>query len=275
MIYIFSGFQHICSLPGYCCQGIGTLCKSCPGVCKVVSDPFRNLCTNCGSYTKQFFEMPLSVYVLVSFLVSGYVGFMAQSGMTTKDKKSCTSNFLFALMGFAVVNIIFSIYVQCKVWAQIASDENKEEIDKYTAEVNQHSKGGGYLAAGKGLLNDAKAKVGGQQAEEAPPDVPAQEGKRIVPAKIVQDSFKKVFCEDLVVLVMFFALVGMAVLAGMGPKTLDGPDSEAGVCKVEDGTKTCGYYFLIVASLWSFAYMCCSCCSNKVTLAEEPKDDDM
>lgn len=273
MIYIFSGFQHICSLPGYCCQGIGTLCKSCPGACKVVSEPFRNLCTNCGSYTKQFFEMPLSVYVLVSFLLSAYVAFMAQSGLTDDDEKSCTSTFLLVLMGFAVVNIIFAIYVQCKVWSQIASDENKEAIDAYTAEVNQPSKGGGYLAAGKGLLNDAKAKVGGQ-AEEAPPDVPAQEGKRIVPAKVVQDSFKKVFCEDLVVLVMFFALVGMAVLAAMGAQTLDG-EAKGSVCVVKDGTKSCGYYFLIVASLWSFAYMCCSCCSNKVTLAEEPKDDDM
>merc|ERR1712150_239176 len=177
--------------------------------------------------------------------------------------------------GFAGVNIIFAIYVQCKMWKLIVADEYKEEIDTYTAEVNS-AQGGGYLAVGKGLLNDAKAKVQGGQAEEAP-SVPPQDGNRIVPQKVVQDCFKRVFYEDLVVLAMFFALVGMAVLAGVGPSALDGEapgkDPKAPICEVEDGTKKGGYYFLVVAFLWSFAYMCCSCCSNKVTLQEEPKDD--
>merc|ERR1719277_2704195 len=106
MIYIFSGCQNICSLPGVLCSLCGQACKSCPGACKAVSEPFQKCCANCGGYTKGFFEMPLSVYVLVSIVVSGLVAMSCNEDMNGKAKGAngpCTSNFLYLVMVFSII----------------------------------------------------------------------------------------------------------------------------------------------------------------------------
>jgi len=247
------------------------MCKSCPGACKAISEPFQNLCSNCGGYTKQFFEMPLSVYVLVSFGVSGYVLYAAQGAMMEGDTM-CTSKFLYALLGFSVLNMFFAVYMQCKVWGRIDCEENRKAIDDYTAEVNSASPG--LLARAGAAAASAKAQAqtaaGQAQGEEAP-EVPPQEGKRIVPKEVVQNAFKDVFMNDFVVLGMFVLLCAMSVISFLGPATLDGEPKD-GTCVVTEDTATLGYLFFGVAFIWSFAYLCCSCCSNKVTLANEHGD---
>jgi len=301
MIYIFSSFQNICSLPGYCCQFCGQACKSCPGACKAITGPLEKCCKNCGSTTKEFFAMPLSVYVLLSFAVSGWVASSAMtdlsvpknatgtSGGTTEAQ--CASNFLLLYMGFAVLNAIFAVYVQCRVWKEIVSDvpdeegiSNKDRIREFTDQQNQEPQKEGMLAKGKkgggALLGQglaagaaAMAQARGQaapaqsnQAAEPDPEIPAQPGKRIVPATVVQASFKKVFMEDLGVLLMFFLMIGMCVVASQGETLLDDPKT---LCKVRDQTRSEGYLFFILAFLFSSTYLCCTCCSNKVAIPEE------
>ena len=73
-------------------------------------EPFQKCRSNCEANTKQFFEMPLCVYVLLSFVVSGYVFVSAQCDLM----KGCESNSLMLSMGFVAMNVVFSIMY--KLW---------------------------------------------------------------------------------------------------------------------------------------------------------------
>lgn len=229
--------------------------------------------------------MPLSVYVLVSFAIMCTTLYLASGDM----KDGCTSNFLYVLMGFAVVNMIFSIYMQCRVWGAIVGEDNKQEIEDYNAKISQIPKQEGVMkkAGGMagGLAANLKAQVGGSTGtteQQVTPEIPVQEGKIIVPKEVVQSSFKRVFLEDLGVLFMFFLLLGMNFLTFKGKDVLDGDPNActvsndtmcANACTVSNDTKNMGYSFFWVAALWCFTYYCCSCCSNKVTLAKENMSD--
>lgn len=207
--------------------------------------------------------MPMSVYVLVSILLSAYTLHLATGDLGTP--KGCSSNFLYMLMGMAVLNIAFAIYFQCTLWGRIMSDENKEKFEI----VDEDAKGS-YAAAGKkGLASMAANIRGGPAAEEAPAPGPAPGStyKERIPAEVITDSFVHVILYDPVVLIAFLALCGTFIVCFMGPKTLDG---EKG-CKVGERTKDMGYAFFWVAFLWSFTYRYCGCCSRSVTLVREPE----
>merc|ERR1712157_197215 len=93
-----------------------------------------------------------------------------------------------------------------------------------------------------------------------------REGKIIIPTKVVQDSFRKVFMEDLAVLGMFILLIGMMVLSHKGPAAVDDPTEG---CSVSDSTKNCGHLFFLLPAVWSLMYLKCNCCANKVTISKE------
>merc|ERR1712039_139178 len=118
-------------------------------------------------------------------------------------------------------------------------------------------------------LNSAKGSKKGAEKRE---HFDKNEGKIIIPTKVVQDSFRKVFLENLAVLAMFFLLIGMLVLSYMGPESVD---AKTNACTVNSATKTCGYTFFFLPAVWSFMYLQCSCCANKVTIdkAEMPDYD--
>lgn len=269
MIYIFKGFQGICSLPGYLCSGCGQACKSCPGACKFVSQ----YCMNCGAECKHFMERPLSAYVIISFLLSGFTLYKCFGDLGTPE--GCSSNFLYILMAFSVLNIIFAIYVQCMVWKEIMTDEHREKfIDGDKPEETYTGQMG---SAAVGMF--AKAKVGlDKQGIEAPAvavphageKVATDPGRIIVPKEVVQASFKKVFQEDFGVLIMFFLLLGMFFLSWKGQDLVDTTEPK---CDVGDITAECGFLFFWLAFLWTFMYACCACCSNKVSIAK-PKEDE-
>lgn len=249
---------------------------------------------NCGSTTKEFFAMPLSVYVLLSFAVSGYVAYSASADL--QKPAGCVSYFLYLLMGFAVLSSVFAIYVQCRVWKEIVSDvpdengqSNKDRIREFTEAQNQEPQkesmlakakkgGGGLVGQAMAAANQARgAPVPAQNnaAQEPDPEVPSQPGKRIVPAEVVQASFRKVFMEDLGVLLMFFLMIGMCVVTAK-PELIE-PKGTANdpveLCEYEDARST-GYLFFILAFLFSFTYLCCKCCSNKVAIPEEDPADE-
>jgi len=272
MIYIFSGCQNICSLPGMCCSACGDACKSCPGGCKAICGPISRGFKGCGGFVKHFFERPLSAYILVSFLVSGYALYAASTDMHTPAK--CTSNFLYVLMAFAVINFLFSIYMQCAVWKKI---ESFKETETETDPPQKWMDGDLPSAEGKasggmgGMKEKLAARVGGNAPAVAEP-VGAKPGYWIVPGEVVVHSFWEIFQKDLVVLAMFIGFSGMAVLSAMGgPKTLD---SATPACNIASTTTEMGYAFFGVAFLWCFMYTCCKCCSGAVTVAKENNQYD-
>merc|ERR1712039_402738 len=116
-------------------------------------------------------------------------------------------------------------------------------------------------------LNSAKGSKKGAEKRE---HFDKKEGKIIIPTKVVQDSFRKVFLENLAVLAMFFLLIGMLVLSYMGPESVD---AQTGQCTVNGTTKSCGYVFFFLPAVWSFMYLQCSCCANKVSIAKEEMGD--
>jgi len=106
-----------------------------------------------------------------------------------------------------------------------------------------------------------------QQAKPAQETFSPNPGKVIIPTEVVQESFKKVFLEDLLVLVMFVALVGVLILAFMDPSTIDGPTAD-GACEVGPKPRSGAEAFFVIAALWSCMYMKCSCCANKVSVTK-------
>lgn len=294
MIYIFSGCQAICSLPGYACGACSDALKQCPGVCQAICDPLRAVLKGAGSFVKHFFERPLSAYVVVSFLLSGATLYLACADMAAAPK-GCSSNYLYALMTFALINVIFAIYVQWQVWRHIMADKNQERFicgDRHMQAMSaqaQAASGAAAVAAG-GLFAKASALGGAAGAaakmaaaraavqEETRKDFHAEyeptEGNITIPKEVVQDAFKEVFMEDLGVLAMFIGLLGIFILSLLGPNVvLDASAGQPCEKQVSENTKYCGYAFFWVASAWTFTYSCCSCCSNKVAIAKPAAED--
>jgi hypothetical protein len=201
-------------------------------------------------------ERPLSVYVFLSVLISAYTLFRASSDMGSPA--GCSSNYLMAMMFFAAVNVLFAIYFQYQVWAQITSDENKDQFEDGDAPTGG---GPGALAGAAGRLS---ATMGRKQEPSAP--VGRLPGKWIVPKEVVVGSFKHVFSYDLGVLAMFFGLLVVFFISFKGPAFLDGEGKDK--CKVHDHTVWCSEALFWIPALWAFAYMCCPCCADKVTIAK-------
>merc|ERR1719162_541510 len=109
------------------------------------------------------------------------------------------------------------------------------------------------------MMGQFRSQATGAFGNAAPATGPSERfdsnpGKIIVPTKVVQNAFKKVFMEDLIVLLMFFGLMGMCLLSWMGPATLD---SGRNACNVSAGSASCGYWFFWVPAIYTFLYMKC------------------
>jgi len=252
-----------------------------------VAGPFRKCCMGCGGTTKQFFEMPLSMYVILSLGASAYYAFSANAALTAV--KTCEgSNFLYLIMGFSALYAVFSVYAQCKVWGTIVGDgvfpestdkwsnmSFKSRIDDFTRETTAAAaKGDGWMDQGKGLLNKAAEKgrdAAGVAKAEANEEVKEEKPeKRIVPQEVVQQAFKMVFNEDLGVLAMFAALLAMCFIGFKGPTLIDGADSKC----VPGGVEMAPQVYFGLSSLFAFAYMCCACCSKSVSIAKEEDPEE-
>merc|ERR1740116_305990 len=188
---------------------------------------------------------------------------------------ACTSTYLIILQAFAAVNIAFAVYVQCAVWRTIMKPDNREQF--IDGDVPAQTMTGSAGGAAAGLLGQAAARAGGggvgaalgraagAASKPAGEQFPPNPGKVIIPTQVVQDAFKTVFLEDLAVLAMFIGLLAIFCLS-WSPSILD---SGANVCEKSDATKDCGMAFFCIGALWSFMYMKCSCCANKVSLTKE------
>jgi len=183
----------------------------------------------------------------------------------------CVSNFLYIVMGFAVINVIFAWFLQNQVWKEIMRHSD-EFIDGDAPEK-------GYTdalpSAAMGALGGGLAAVAQATGKTVPltgpkePAPPKAAGKIIVPKNVTQQAFKKVFMEDFVVLFMFVALIGMFVLSWKGQAWVD---TQQPVCKVGNA-EYCGYAYFGIPVMFCFAYYCCACCSASVTM-KKPESED-
>jgi len=245
---------------------------------------------------KHFFEKPLSAYIIISIFLSGATLYMANTDMA--DPEGCSSTYLYALMAFAVVNVVFSFYFQHKVWAAI--EEKKEEwVPEGQVEASSASKAKAGLASGLAGAKAFAKEHGGEAVNQRLTD---QEGGAadpganveydIVPAEVVMGAFKSVFMEDFGVLAMFFGLLVMFGLS-MSTETLDGAPAAAPAaaapaaagaagrllaaaappCDVKDTTMECGRAFFWVAATFAITYRCCTCCAKSVKVARDAPED--
>lgn len=263
MIYIFNAVQNVCSLPGYLCSACSEACQACPSVCSACS----GACKSVGDDFKHFVGRPLSGYVVVSLLVSAFELHSAYEDMQTP--RGCQSTYLGIVMGFSVFNILFAFYVQRLVWWAIVEQDNHHLfLDGDNPSQSYHVAGaaGGLAGQAKGALGGVLSKAIRAGDAEQVEHFDKKEGKIIIPTKVVQESFRKVFMENLAVLGMFVLLIGMMALSYMGPETVDDPGEG---CRVSGNTKNCCYSFFLLPAVWSFMYFKCSCCANKVTISKE------
>lgn len=290
-----------------------------------MSESFCSCCVGCTKNFKNFFDMPLSMYVVLSIAASAYFGYDASSTMgilatepptgqhpTGKNGTvvgaGCTdSPFLMLIMAYSAVFALFSIYLQCRVSGNIvnghfpAADgpfdktgkntnrwkfiqyikkatEDKENAAKAAAE--KEKKDPGYLTQLKtaGASAAAQAQATAQQAGYAAAkadnnDAEAQtliaqevgeEEDRVldVPQDVIRQAFRNVFYEDLGVLAMFVVMCGMCVV-GFKPSTV--PGEKDSTCAAGKAGMAPLYYFGFSA-LFTFCYMCCSCCSGSIMI---------
>merc|ERR1740138_1125777 len=123
MIHIFSGCQAICSLPGMMCKACGQACQ------QLNCSWLKTGCEFCGKGCTHFMERPLSTYVLIMVLLcfaqfhACYVAITEETGsdgcVFPEDASLDFASWVYAMIGFALVNLIFAPYFQYKVWADI------------------------------------------------------------------------------------------------------------------------------------------------------------
>lgn len=133
MIYIFKSIQFVCTLPA-------TLCKECGNLLgKIHCEPCRECCRDASKMCTDFMGKPLSTYVVIAFVISGielYMCFLAMDdqGTCQFDKDSSVQGFgtwVYVQVGFAILNLVFAPYFQCKVWQRLteALKDNVPDAD--------------------------------------------------------------------------------------------------------------------------------------------------
>merc|ERR1719362_2574412 len=108
MIYIFNAFSFVCSLPATLCKGCGELCGQLN--CKMCRDG----CQGCGRWFSELMAKPLSTYVILAFLISGFEIFLCYKAFNNTacelDTKSASVDFATWVLvqgAFATLNLVF------------------------------------------------------------------------------------------------------------------------------------------------------------------------
>jgi len=264
MIYIFSGVQSICSLPGMCCRACGDCCAS------INCKPIKDCCDACGKGCTGFMERPLSTFVILSIVLSAIQILLCVQAMGSKcdfgdDATIGQSIWVMVELGFAVVNVLFAFYFQKQVWSHIEAKK---------AEYEQLPQGGaakGGLLGGLrgGIQNIAASATGGPTNTAAEDPAPEKSEKIRVPSESVQASFKEVFLKDFGVLAYFFGLLVIFGLSYIGKGNVDNDKAN---CKMESFVWVLGVVFFWVALIYTLLWYCCKCCAGTVTL-ERDEDD--
>lgn len=234
MIYIFNVFSFIFSLPSMCCTECGKLCAQLN--CNMCRDGCRAL----SRWFSELMAKPLSTYVILAFLISGFEIYLCYSAFNNTacelDTKSASVDFAAWVLvqgAFATLNLVFAPYFQCRIWQRLKEELNSNET----------------------LYAD-------------------EEGYVTVPKSDVQDAFKHTFLYDFGVLIYFFAAVASFIWSWMGLKWM----ALAEQCRLEligsgGWAAYCGNTLCGVALLYLFAWYCCGCCAKQMKVQKSAGDD--
>jgi len=168
-------------------------------------------------------------------------------------------------LGFAVINMIFALYFQHKVWSNIL-----DKKDEFMSEVSQNT-GGGMLSGLKGGVKNFRGQLGDTNVEPLE-ERPKENSKIKVKPESVQASFKEVFLQDFGVLAYFFGLIAIFVLSYIGKGNTE---QAKATCSSEQFVYMLGLAFFWVASTYTFMWYCCKCCAGTVTLEKDEMNDEM
>jgi len=250
------------------------------------------MCSGCGNCVVQFHTKPLSSFVIVSFLLSGAVGYSTYSAMS--QEKPCTfpedatwsfKIFCYIMLACAVVNLVFALFFQMQVWKQIkkliSEDYTANKNTNQTLEMQEESYASKLQSVGGDVLAQARqnaAQLGGTgtspEEEEA-----LEEEKRAIQHRVqsttVQAGFKKTFMEDFGVLIFFLVSIGILVVCFMtknqvvNEKSIDCSDKEW-----EGWACWTGMGFFTIPATYSFLWLCCGkCCAKAVPINQQDLDD--
>lgn len=231
MIYLFSGCQTVCSLPGL-------LCTECSKVCKQLNcKPIARCCTDVGKACSQFTEKPLSSFVIIAALMGILELYCCFGALSVENLDECTwpreaqasfSIWLMVQIGFALLNIVFAPWFQHQVWEEI---------------MHSAAAGGAAMTAPKQVLDKS----------------------------VVQAGFKKVFLEDFSVLVYFLAMLASFAWSWLGSHWLrHGGDLSCDSATEGQALWAAwiGQCFFLIAFAFTFTWYCCACCASSVRLSQ-------
>lgn len=237
MIYIFDFAKEICSLPGRLCAAVGELCRKvdcqlCTECCEAVGRTYRN-----------FWDQPLSSYLLVAGLLSLAELYFCADTLALEELDGCKLPesawvgpsglrvWLYLQIGFTVVNLLFAPYFQHQVWKEIVKE----------------------------------VRAGGDTAT-----MPVSDDKptKTVKAEVVRSSFQTVFMYDFGVLFYFFALLASCIWSWEGSAWTAGGDGCV-LGRSPSWASWLGLVFFWVTVLYSFLWSCCGCCARSVEMTPE------
>jgi len=202
----------------------------------------RDCCQECSRWFSEAMAKPLSTYVIIAFLISGFELFLCYQAFSNKacelDTKKASVDFdtwVLIQGGFALLNLLFAPYFQYKIWQHL-----KEELENPDSETSDS-------------------------------EVP-EEGYVLVPKKDVQKAFKHTFLYDFGVLIYFFACVASCIWSFMGLKWM----LSTGSCQIEligagGWAAYCGNTLCGIALMYLFCWYCCECCAKSVKVQRDPK----
>jgi len=235
MIYIFNAFAFVCSLPA-------TLCKECGNLCAQLNcNLCRDGCRACSRGFSEAMAKPLSTYVVLAFLISGFELYLCYQAFDNDaacefEKQQAAVEFgtwILVQGGFALLNLVFAPYFQTRIWQHL-----KEELERPESDTSE------------------------TEADAA--------GYVLVPKKDVQAAFKHTFLYDFGVLIYFFACVASFIWSCMGWKWMAA--SRCGLELVGAGgwAVYCGNALCGIALMYLFTWYCCECCAKSVKVQRDP-----
>jgi len=236
MIYLFQGCQGICSLPGKACTGCGELCKQMN--CK----PIHDCCQSAGRACSQFTEKPLSSFVVITVVLSCVELYFLFGAVEAHGTATChfpasasvgLPVWLYLQIGFSILNVLFAPFFQYQVWKRIMKD-----------------------LQGDGATHGA-VLTGPEHS---------------VDKKVVQEAFKTVFLNDLVVLFYFFAMLASFVWSWMGGTWILGGTPDCNEGGLANWGAWLGLCLFSVVAFYSFCWYCCTCCASSVRLSHPIAD---
>ncbi|CAK9025667.1 unnamed protein product [Durusdinium trenchii] len=120
MFYCFEAGQRLCS---GACDGCGNACESCGRGCVDLCNLLGRGCESCCRPIAQVTSRPLGCFVIIAAILNCPAAALAYSTLTDPQARDCkdVSTFAYGALAIALINFIFSLYLQWRLDAAIRS----------------------------------------------------------------------------------------------------------------------------------------------------------